>query len=115
MLACSLALSVLMTMILLDYRLYQGFPLRFTKHSNIPVEGLGVGTTLEHSDRPFTITGIFTGSKVLMYDFVRGVSIKGVIINKDLKGSKNKVGGPVGLRRPVERSEKVYLHNIPAI
>ena len=46
-----------------------------------------------------------------MYDFERGKSIKGVILNKELQGLN--LGGPVGLNQYFETSEKVILHNIP--
>ena len=85
--------------------------LRFVRHSDVPEEGLGVGTLITHNDSPYGGSGIFDGSKVLMYEFVRGESIKGVIINKDTNGIR--LGGPVGLRRPIENTDKIILHNIP--
>lgn len=48
-----------------------------------------------------------------MYEFIRGESIKGVIINKKMNGIR--IGGPVGLRRPMELTEKVIIHNIPNV
>ena len=54
---------------------------------------------------------IFHSSKVFMYDFERGKSIKGVVLNKQFNNIN--VGGPVGLTEYVETSEKVILHNIP--
>lgn len=47
-----------------------------------------------------------------MYDFKRGESIKGVIINKK-EASGFRIGGPVGLRQPIEKAQKIILHNIP--
>ena len=85
--------------------------LRFVRHSDVPEEGLAVGSLITHIDSPYGGSGIFDGSKVLMYEFVRGESIKGVIINKDTNGIR--LGGPVGLRRPIENTDKIILHNIP--
>lgn len=85
--------------------------LRFVRHSDVPEEGLSVGSLITHIDSPYGGAGIFDGSKVLMYEFVRGESIKGVIINKDMNGVR--LGGPVGLRRPIENTDKIILHNIP--
>lgn len=48
-----------------------------------------------------------------MYEFIRGESIKGVIINKKVNGIN--IGGPVGLRRPIEDTEKIIIHNIPNV
>lgn len=72
-----------------------------------------MGTMITHCDSPGGGSGIFDGSKVLMYEFERNQSIKGVIINKSISGIN--VGGPVGLRRPVESSDKIILHNIPDV
>lgn len=85
--------------------------LRFVRHSDVPEEGLAVGTLITHVDSPHGGSGIFDGSKVLMYEFERGESIKGVIINKEMNGIR--LGGPVGLRRPIESTDKIILHNIP--
>ena len=46
-----------------------------------------------------------------MYDFVRGESIKGVIINS-MTPDGHRIGGPVGLAQTVETCDKVILHNI---
>jgi hypothetical protein len=87
-------------------------PLRFVRHSDVPEEGLTVGSLITHIDSPNGGSGgIFDGSKVLMYEFERGQSIKGVIINKQMNGIY--LGGPVGLRRPIENTDKIILHNIP--
>lgn len=65
---------------------------------------------IEHSDA--FDGGIFSRSKVLMYEFKRGESVKGVIINKEHMGLK--IGGPVGLNGyDVINSEVIILHNIP--
>ena len=86
--------------------------LRFVRHSDVPEEGLQAGTLITHIDHPQGGGGgIFESSKVLMYEFIRGESIKGVIINKTVGGKK--LGGPCGLRRPMENTDKIYLHNIP--
>jgi hypothetical protein len=52
---------------------------------------------ISHNNDGWGRPNIFTDSKVLMYDFNRGESIKGVIINKISSGIR--VGGPVGLKR----------------
>ena len=100
----------------LDYRMLearknQEFMYAFYHHSDEPEEGLGLGSLISHNDDGWGRPGIFTDSKVLMYDFQRGDSIKGVIINKTTSGIR--VGGPVGLSRRTDQTEKVFLHNIP--
>ena len=87
------------------------FHLRFYRHSDVPEEGLAAGTMITHIDRPFGDGGIFESSKVFMYEFKRGDSIKGVIINKKVQAMR--IGGPVGLRKPIELTDKIILHNIP--
>jgi len=67
---------------------------------------------IHHVDDGWGRPGIFTESKVIMYDFIRGDSIKGVIYNKKTAGGK-RIGGPVGLSRDPSEIEYVYLHNIP--
>ena len=47
-----------------------------------------------------------------MYEFERGKSIKGVILNKIIPPN-HKLGGPVGLGDSVEESLKIVLHNMP--
>jgi putative AlgH/UPF0301 family transcriptional regulator len=99
----------------LNYRIKEAWskldlPLRFVRHSDVPEEGLAVGTLITHIDSPNGGSGIFDGSKVLMYEFERNHSIKGVIINKQMSGIR--IGGPVGLRRSIHGSDKIYLHNI---
>ena len=47
-----------------------------------------------------------------MYEFERGKSIKGVIVNK-IVPPDIKLGGPVGLGETVDESLKIVLHNIP--
>ena len=47
-----------------------------------------------------------------MYEFERGKSIKGVILNKVIPPDV-KLGGPVGLTNDMATSEKIVLHNIP--
>ena len=80
----------------------------------MPEEGLGKGSLITHCDSDWGGGGIFEKSKVLMYEFVRGDSIKGVIINKKIQ-NEMRVGGPVGLRRPIENTEIIILHNIPNV
>ena len=91
----------------------QDLQFRFVRHSDVPEEGLTVGSLIEHIDSPFGESGIFASSKVLMYEFVRGESIKGVIINKGMNGIR--LGGPCGLRRPITSTDKIYFHNIPDV
>jgi hypothetical protein len=102
----------------LNYRMKEAWtkldlPLRFVRHSDVPEEGLAVGTLITHIDSPYGGHGIFESSKVLMYEFERGASIKGVIINKTTDGII--IGGPVGLRRPIETTDKIIFHNIPEV
>ena len=69
---------------------------------------------ITHCDDPSghgTRTGIFDGSKVLMYEFKRDESILGVIINKKVAQSA-RLGGPCGLRKPIESTDKIFLHNM---
>ena len=86
----------------------------FAHHSDEHEEGLGVGSLIEHIDDEDRRGSIFTRSKVLMYEFNRGDSILGVIINKMVQGTA-RIGGPVGLNRNLEQTEKVILHNIPNV
>jgi hypothetical protein len=58
---------------------------------------LALGTLVLHVDRYFGGTGIFSESKVLLYEFIRGESCKGVIINKKLDNTY-RLGGPNGLK-----------------
>ena len=67
---------------------------------------------IEHQNDKWGGRNIFTDSKILMYDFVRGESIKGVIINQKTPDGHYRIGGPVGLESIVEKCQKVYLHNI---
>ena len=58
----------------LNYRMKEAWskldlPLRFVRHSDVPEEGLAVGTLITHIDSPYGGSGIFDGSKVLMYEF----------------------------------------------
>ena len=66
---------------------------------------------ITHVDDGWGRPGIFTNSKVLMYEFVRDDSIKGVIINKKTANG-SRIGGPVGLSRVPEQCEKIIFHNI---
>ncbi len=70
----------------------------FARHSDVPEEGLAQGSLITHvEDGSFGDTSIFSDSKVLIYEFVRGQSILGVIINRKINNVR--VGGPCGLRR----------------
>ena len=104
----------------LDYRLREAldnekFLFRHwgARHSDEPEEGLGVGSLITHCDDPSGRggSGIFDGSKVLMYEFKRDESIMGVIINKKVAQAA-RIGGPCGLRKPLENCDKIYLHNM---
>lgn len=77
--------------------------MRFVSHSDIPEEGLNLGSLIEYVGKG----GIFDGSKVLMIEFIRGESVKGVIINQAVEGMR--LGGPC------EGEKKIYLHNIPNV
>ena len=72
-----------------------------------------MGSLLTHTAGAFR-GGIFDDSKVIMFDFTRGESIKGVIINKKIQTGQ-RIGGPVGLGMTIEQSEKIILHNIKGI
>jgi putative AlgH/UPF0301 family transcriptional regulator len=87
--------------------------LNFFHHSDEHEEGLGLGSLITHIDDGWGRPGIFSESKVLMYDFIRGDSIKGVIINKKIRDKR--VGGPVGLSHNLEQCEIIILHNIPDV
>lgn len=95
------------------YRMKQAwvnFPMiSFVRYSDQVVEGVGVGTMIEATEN--ISGGIFSGSKVLMVDYDRSHSIKGVIINKtvNVQGSRMRVGGPC------EMHVKTTLHNIPNV
>jgi hypothetical protein len=97
---------------MLEARKHQEFFHSFVHHSDEPEEGLGLGSMIHHVDDGWGRPGIFTESKVIMYDFIRGDSIKGVIYNKKIASGK-RLGGPVGLSRDPTECEFVYLHNIP--
>lgn len=88
----------------------------FYRHSDEHEEGLGLGSLIEHidDDDEGVRQSIFSHSKVLMYEFIRGESIKGVIINKTIRGTA-RVGGPCGLTRDPSTTEKVIFHNIPNV
>ena len=96
---------------------HQEFSYRFlgARYSDEQEEGLRVGTLITHcDDEGRGGSGIFDNSKVLMYEFKRGESIMGVIINKKVNGSV-RIGGPCGLRRPIESTDKILIHNIPNV
>jgi hypothetical protein len=82
-------------------------------HSDKPEKGLNLGSMISHIPGKFR-PGLFDNSKVLMFEFVRGESIKGVILNKQMENGL-RLGGPVGLSSNINKSEKIILHNIKAI
>lgn len=88
--------------------------LMFYRHSDEHEEGLGLGSLIEHIDDEDRDESIFSRSKVLMYEFIRGESIRGVIINKTIQG-RVRMGGPCGLTRDLSRTDKIILHNVPNV
>lgn len=101
-----------MTYRIKEARKEQEFFHNFVHHSDEPEEGLGLGSLITHVDDGWGRPGIFTNSKVLMYEFDRtDQAIKGVIINKKTANGK-RIGGPVGLSRDPESCETIVFHNI---
>lgn len=78
------------------------------KHSDIEEKGIKKGSLLTYINPKRGHGGIFHDSKVLLYEYDRKRSIKGVIINKLDKGKR--IGGPVE-----QYQKKVVLHNIPNV
>lgn len=79
----------------------------FVRYSDQIVEGVGVGSMIEATEN--IRGGIFGNSKLIMIDYDRGSSIKGVIINKSVtfEGKRIRIGGPCDMQTVT------VLHNIP--
>ena len=85
---------------------WANFPvISFVRYSDHAVEGVGIGTVIRATANT---DGIFKDSEILMIDYDRTNSIKGVIINKMLtvQGTRMRVGGPCEMHR------KITLHDI---
>jgi len=81
--------------------------INLVRHSDVPVEGVGVGTLLQ-SNRNMG-GSIFDNSHVLLYQHQRGEGCQGVVLNKRAtlpSGELGRAGGPVNPRHPV------HLHNV---
>lgn len=76
------------------------------RHSDQPVEGVGVGTLLR-SNRDMG-GSIFDNSRILLYQHEQGEGCQGVVLNKHVVSGdqKRRLGGPVDVR------QRVYLHNV---
>jgi len=78
------------------------------RHSDVPVEGVGVGTILR-SNRDMG-GSIFDDSSVILYQHERGEGCQGIVLNKRATmpdGKTRRMGGPV------DPTSEVYLHNVP--
>ena len=84
------------------------YQISYLKHSDEKEEGIKTGSLLTYINPKRGSGGIFHDSKVLLYEFQRGKSTKGVIINKLERGKR--IGGPVETN-----TKKIILHNIPDI